>query len=104
MRPVMVGLTLVDERLAVVPDWDRSDVDQPYILNPGFVHGVLRTDDRTGDPIGAGEVLCGFGSGHPCLRCEDVRAALESQVDKLLLLDGGNKRRQREFPKGLGCG
>ena len=78
MRPVMVGLVLVDERRSAVPDRDRSDVDQPYVLKPGLVFSVLRTDDWTGDSIATGEVLRGFGSGYTCLCRKDIGTALQS--------------------------
>ena len=102
MSPFVVRVPLVNQGLTIIPDRDRRDVNQPDVLKPSFIHGILGTDDRTGNPVGPGEIFSGFRPPHTGLGGEDVRAVLESQIDKLVLLDRGYEGGKRKLSKGLG--
>ena len=90
------------QRAAIVPDRNGRDVDEPDVLQAGFVGLVLGADDGAGNAIGMGQVFGRPGSGHGRSRRMDVGAALQGHLDEFLLGDLRYARWQRELIDRLG--
>src|SRR5271166_5262702 len=98
----MVGLALALQRAPIVPDRNGRDVDEPDVLQAGFISLVLGADDRAGDAIGPGQVLGGLGSGHCHSGRMNVGAVLQGDLYELLFGDRWNAWGQYKLIAGLG--